>query len=168
MVRLGQAEAAHPLARRQLGQVLLALCLVSVGVDRIHHERRLDRQSRPVARVYAVHFPRYQAVGDIAEAGSAVFLRDRRAEEAERAHFLEDVPVELLIAIGFNDVREQLFLAEVMRGVAHHPLFRGQFRLDIERIFPLERRFTGGRLLADFGHLRHLLALQCIPPRRGV
>ncbi len=37
-IRLGQAEAAHELARGELGQVLPALLLGAIGIDRIHDE----------------------------------------------------------------------------------------------------------------------------------
>ena len=43
-VRLGQAEAADQLGLGELGQILLLLRLAAVGVDRVHHQRRLHRQ----------------------------------------------------------------------------------------------------------------------------
>ena len=58
-IGLGQAEAADPFAGGELRQVLLALRLGAVGVDRVHHQRGLhatsssgsrNRRARPRAR----------------------------------------------------------------------------------------------------------------------
>src|SRR3546814_4750579 len=48
-VGLGEAETADPFAGRQLRQVLLALRLAAVGVDRVHDEARLHRHRRAIA-----------------------------------------------------------------------------------------------------------------------
>src|SRR5258708_21667356 len=69
---LGQPETADPFTRRQLRQVLVALILRAVGVDRVHHEARLDRHRRAVAAVDALYRARDEAVADIAEAGAAI------------------------------------------------------------------------------------------------
>ena len=94
VVGLGQAEAADDLAARELGQIFAPLRLAAVGVDRVHDQRGLHRHRRAVAGIDALDLARDQAVGDIAEAGAAVFLRDGRAEQAERAHLAHDRAVE--------------------------------------------------------------------------
>ena len=137
-VRLGQAEAADQLAVGELGQILLLLRLGAVGVDRMHHQRRLHRHRRAIAGIDALHLARDQAVGDIAEARAAVFLRDGRAEQAERAHLGQELLVDLLLAPGEPHPRHQLVLREAARAVAHHALFLGQIAFEVERVLPVE------------------------------
>ncbi len=144
MVRLGQAEAADHLAGGELGQIFLALRLGAVGIDRMHHQRRLHRQRRAVAGIDALDLARDQAVGDIAEARAAIFLRDGRAEQPERAHLGQQVAVDLLLAIGLDHPRHQLVLRKAARGVAHHALLFGQLAFEIERILPVEMGVLDG------------------------
>ena len=154
-VRLGQAEAADQLGLGELGQILLLLRLGAVGVDRVHHQRRLHRQRRAIAGIDALQLARDQAVGDVAQARAAVFLRDGRAEQAERAHLGQQLLVDPLLAPGEPHPRHQLVLGERPRAVAHHALFLGQVAVEIERVLPVEvgilqhlgglRRGLGGR-----------------------
>ena len=139
-VWLGQAEAADPFARGEPGQVLLALLLRAVGVDRVHHEARLDRHGRAVAAVDALDRAGDQAVADVAEAGAAIFRRDGRAEQAELAHLGEDLAVEPLIEIGRGDARLQLLLRIALGRVADEALLVGQLMIEVERIRPVERQ----------------------------
>src|SRR5213075_1966526 len=60
-------------------------------------------------------------------------------EEAERAHLVEDLAVELLVEEGLAHARQELLLAIVARAVAHHALFLGELVFEEERIVPLER-----------------------------
>ena len=48
-IRLGEAEAADPLARGEFRQIFLALGITAIGVDRIHDERRLNAHHRAIA-----------------------------------------------------------------------------------------------------------------------
>ena len=61
----------------------------------MHHQRRLHRHHRAVAGIDALDLAGDQAIGDIAEAGAAIFLRDGRAEQPERAHFAHNRRVEV-------------------------------------------------------------------------
>ena len=94
-------------------------------------------------------------------AGAAVAL-DGRAEEAERAHLVEDLAVELLVAVRLDDARHQLLLAVGARAVAHHALVLGELVLEEQRVFPLERaascRWVSRR--APGFHLRLQVVLQ--------
>ena len=137
-VRLGQAEAADQLGLGELGQIFLLLRLGAVGVDRMHHQRRLHRERRAIAGIDALHLARDQAIGDVAQPRAAVFLRDGRAEQAERAHLGQQFLVDLLLAPGEPHPRHQLVLRERARAVAHHALFLGQVAVEIERILPVE------------------------------
>ena len=137
-IRLGQAEAADPLAGGELGQVFLALVLVAIGVDRIHHQRRLHRVHRAIAAIDALDLARHQAIGDVARIGAAIFLRQRDTDQAEFAHLVEDLAVGLLFEIGLDDARLQLVLRIGARGVADHALVFGKLIVEQERIVPLE------------------------------
>ena len=137
-IRLGQAEAADPLAGGELGQVFLALVLVAIGVDRVHHQRRLHRIHRAIAGIDALDLARHQAIGDVARIGAAIFFRQRDADQAEFAHLVEDVAIDLLFQIGLGDARQQLVLRIGARGVADHALVFGELLVEHERIVPLE------------------------------
>ncbi len=128
-VRLGQAEAADPLAGRKLGQIFLALVLVAIGIDRVHHQRRLHRIHRTIAGIDALDLARHEAVGDVARIGAAIFLRQRNADQAEFAHL----------------ARQQLVLRIGARGVADHALVFGELLVEHERIVPL--KIHRGRLV---------------------
>ena len=158
VVGLGQAETAEQLGGRHPGQVFAALRLAAVGVDRLHGERGLHRHGGAEAGIDPLQFARDQPVADVIEAGAAVFLRNGRAEQPERAHLALDRRVVALVAVGFDHTRQQLLLRIVARGVAHHALFFGQFAFEIEGIVPLERGVLDGGALRPcrFGLLRDL------------
>ena len=139
-VGLGQAEAADPFAGRELRQIFLPLLLRAVGIDRVHHEARLDRHRRAVAAVDALDRARDQAVADVAEAGAAIFGRDGRAEQPELAELAHDLAVEALVEIGRGHPRLQLLLRIALGRVADEPLLVGQLVIEIERILPVERQ----------------------------
>ena len=127
-----------------LGRYFLRCSSDAVGVDRVHHEARLDRHRRAVAAVDALDRAGDQAVADVAEAGAAIFVRDGRAEQAELAHLAHDLAVETLVEIGRGHARLQLLLRIAFGRVADEPLLVGQLVIEIERIRPVERQ--DGRL----------------------
>ena len=145
MVGLGQAEAADDLAGREPRQVFAPLRLGAVGVDRIHHQRRLHREHRAIAGIDPLDLARDQPVGDIAEPGAAIVLRQRRAEQPERAHLGHDLAVEALLAKGGEHARKQLLLRIAARGVAHHALVLGQLAFELERVLPVVAGGAGRR-----------------------
>ena len=79
-----------------------------------------------------------QAVADIAEASAAIFVRDGRAEQAERAHFPQDVAVEMLVEISLGYARLQLFLGVGLGRVADDALMIVELVVDGEGVFPVE------------------------------
>ena len=137
-VRLGEAEAADPLAGGQLGQELLLLRLGAELVDRHHHQRALHAHHRAEARIDALDLARDQAVADIAHAGAAVLLGDDDAEHVERAHLAEDRRLGLLVPEHLQHARGQLLLAVGAGGVAGQPLFVGELPIEQQRIGPVE------------------------------
>ena len=152
-IRLGQAEAADPFAGGELGQVLLALGFVAIGIDRIHHQRRLHRIHRTIAGIDPLDLACDQAVGDIARIGAAIFFRQRDADQAELAHLVEDLTIGLLFEIGLGDARQQLVLRIGARCVADHALVFGELLVKQERIVPLETRLC--RLVLALGAHAH-------------
>ena len=160
MIGLGEAEAADHFAGREFRQIFAALRLAAVGIDRMHHQRRLHRHRRAETGIDALDLARDQPVADIAEAGAAVVLRNGRAEQPERAHLAQDGRVEFALAVGGEHARKQLLLRIVARGVAHHALFLGELAFEVERIVPFERGVLDLRafrrvLLGLFRQLRH-------------
>jgi hypothetical protein len=81
-VRFGKAEATDPLAGRKLGQEFLALSLVAVSVDRIHHKGRLHAVHRAVAGIDAFDFARYQTVGNVAGVGATILFGEGHPDQA--------------------------------------------------------------------------------------
>jgi hypothetical protein len=63
---------------------------------------------------------------DVVDRGAAELLGQRRAEEAELAHLVHDLAVEVLVAIGLKHPRQQLLLAVVVGRIADEPLLLAQ------------------------------------------
>ena len=137
-VGLGQAEAADPLARGEPRQILLALLLRSVGVDRIHDERGLHAIHGAVAAVDALDLAGDEAIGDVVGAGAAVLLGQRGAEQTERPHLVENGAVGLLLQVGLDHAGGELLLRVGAGGVADGALVLGELVLEEERILPVE------------------------------
>ena len=74
------------------------------------------------------------AEADVVHPGAAVGLGDRRAEEAELAHPLEDLAMDLALLVPLADVRQDLGLGEVADGLAHELVLVGQGEVDHRRI----------------------------------
>ncbi|MCY1292624.1 hypothetical protein D9M70_418590 [compost metagenome] len=142
-VRLGQAEAADPLAADELREILLLLLFRAIGIDRIDHQRRLHAHHRAVAAVDALDFARDKAVGDVRSADAAIGIRDGHAEQAELAHLAEDLRIGRFFAIGVDDARLQPVLRIGPRRVADHTFVLGQLIFEQERIIPLKLRLAG-------------------------
>ena len=140
MIRLGQAKAADHLAAGQLRQILVALLFVAVGVDRVHHQRRLHGHGRAIAAVHPLDFARDQAIADIVRAGAAIFLGDGRAEQAQFTQLVHDLAMEQLVPVRFQHPRHQLVLAIGVGRIANHPLLIAELIVQQKRIVPLEFR----------------------------
>ncbi len=145
VVGLGQAEAADPFAGGELGQILLPLRFVAVGVDRVHDEAALHAHRTTVAAVHALDLTRDEAIADAVQSGAAVAF-DRAAQEAERAHLVHDFAVELFVPRGHQHARLQLLLAVGVGGVAHGALVVAELRVEVKRVFPVELGSHGGCL----------------------
>src|SRR5262249_5371040 len=157
-IGLGQPEAADGRPGRQLRQPLLPVLLRAVGVDREHHEPRLHARERAQAAVAAFQLLVDQAVVRLPQPCAAVFLWQRRPEEAEFGQPRDYTHREPPLAERLGHQRDVLVLDEASRGVAHHALLGREQLLDrvvIRRfvwhsIAPVSRprRVRRGRLIA--------------------
>src|SRR5262249_33810651 len=102
---------------------------------------------RAVARVHPLHLARDETVGHVVGAGAAILLRQGDAEQAERAHLMEDLAVSFLLQIGLDHARQQLVLRIGARGVADRALVLGELVLEQKRVVPLECRALAVRLV---------------------
>jgi hypothetical protein len=144
VVGFGQAEAADPLATRQLGQVFLLLGFRAKVVDGQHHQRRLHAHHGSVARVHALNFARHQAVADVVQARAAVLLGDGGTQKAQLAHFAEYGHIGGLVQKGIGHAGQQAILAIGAGGFLHLALVIGELRAELKGVFPAEGVFGGG------------------------
>ena len=161
VVRLREAEAAHELARRELGEEARLRFFRAEFVDRVHDERRLHAQRGPVRGVHLLDLVGDEAVGVRRRAGAAVAV-DRRAQQAERAHLAEDRAIERLVAVRGHDARQELLLAVGPRRLADELLVLREAPADVERVARVEGheavlrrgREVEGRVLLGAGRAR--------------
>src|SRR5690554_4419563 len=148
MIRLGQAEATHPLTSGKLGQVLLALRLATKSVNGIHHQTRLHAHSTTVAGINALDLASNQAIADIVHAGTAVAINGG-AQQTQFTHLVHDVAIEVLVAVGLQHAWHQFFLAVIVSGLQDHALIFVKLVDQAERVFP-----------GDGGNLAHWVLLK--------
>ena len=83
VVGLGEAEAADLLALDHVGQPLLLLLLAAVLPNGVHGQRTLHAAQAAQAAIAALDLLHDQAVADLVQPGSAVFLGQEGAERAD-------------------------------------------------------------------------------------
>ena len=116
-VGLGEAEAAQPLARAQLGQVALLLLLGAPLEDRRAHERGLHRDHRAHGRAAAPDLLADDRVGQVVQAGAAVLARHDRAQVALVGDLAHEVEVEVVVARVLPRPGDDLLVGELARGL---------------------------------------------------
>ena len=94
-VRLGQPEAAEPLARAELRQVLLLLLLGAPAQDRASRPARSAPRSPCASPSVAADLLDDDAVGEVVEAGAAVLARHDRAEVPLVGDLADELEVEV-------------------------------------------------------------------------
>src|ERR1044072_2653320 len=133
-VGLGEPEAADQLALRQLRQVLHALRLAAVLVDRVHDERALHRGERTQAGVAALELLDREPVRRGRHARAAVLLRQRRAEEPHFGDLGDHVLREVGLLVRLLDDRQVARLDPAAHVVADLDLLLLEQRIDLVEI----------------------------------
>ena len=89
----GSVRPKQPISspRARPGRYFRRWSVVAIGVDRIHDERALHAHHRAEAGVDPLDLARDEAIGDVARAGAAEFLRQRHPEQARLAHQPEEL-----------------------------------------------------------------------------
>ena len=137
-IGFGQPKTADRLARRQFRQIFRSHSIRAIGIDRIHHQRRLHRHHRAIAAIHPLHLARDQAIGHISRPQPAIFLGDGHAKQPHLAHFCENRRVGHLVAVSLGDAGRQLFGGIGGGGTLQHPLLFRQLRGKAERVGPVE------------------------------
>ncbi len=137
-IRFGQTETANQLARNQTRQIFLALLIRTVGVNRIHHERRLHTHHGAVARIDTLNFARHQTIRNIASIGCAIFFRQRYAKKTSLPHQTKQIGISRFIKISFFNARQENIARKSLRRIADHALIFGQLLIEQKRIFPVK------------------------------
>ena len=70
-----------------------------------------------------------ERLGDEVQAGAAVLLRDRDAEEAELGHSLDDAQVEVVVDVVLDRIREDAVVDKLANGRLHLALLRAQLEI---------------------------------------
>ena len=99
----------------------------------------MHRTGRAIARIDAFDFARDQTVRDVIQPRAAIFGIDRRAEQAERAHFGHDLTVEPFVEERRRDARQQRIGRIGPRGIADHSLLFAELGVELEGIERVER-----------------------------
>jgi hypothetical protein len=102
-------------------------------MDGIHHQRRLHADEAAHSGVAALEFLSYQSVLHIAHAGATVALQ-RRAEEAEVGHGLDQFAGEAAGAVALFDDGDEVVFDELAGGVADQAFFFREQRIKLDEI----------------------------------
>ena len=143
VVRLGQAETAHPFATGEFRQVTAFEFLGAEGVDRQHDKRGLHAHHRAIARIDTLDLPGDQAVADVAQTGTAIFFSGCGAEQPQFSHLPEDFSMGMLMAEGVLHARQQFVPAIGLGRVAHHAFRFAELFFQAQRIVAIEIRACG-------------------------
>ena len=106
---LGEREAAELLARRASGVSHSCFCAsVPNLMDRIADQRVVDAHDHARRRARARDLLHRQRVRDGVDAGAALLLGDRDAEEPELGHALDELRAGTVLAIDLGGLRQRL------------------------------------------------------------
>src|ERR1700737_1751032 len=123
------------LARDQLRQIFPLLRLVAVTADLVDAEVGMGAIGQADRGGRARNLLDRDAVLEIAEAGSAVFLFHRDAVQAERADLGPEVARKLVAAVDLGRARRYFVARESMDGLANR--VRGFAQIEIEKQRPV-------------------------------
>ena len=112
---LGQGEGAERFPGQHRGQPARPLLVGAPGDDRVLRED-VDRERDGRGHVGRAELLHDERPAEIGEPGPTDRLRDRRRGQPERAHPLEDGPVEALGLVSLDGARRHLSLGELAGG----------------------------------------------------
>ena len=130
-LRFGESETPNRFALLQQGQPLVFLRVGTKGINRIHHQRRLNGDEAAQPRIAALQFLSHQAVFDVGHARAAVTF-EARAKQAQFRHLRNQLHREFPFAIVFLDDRHYLVVDELPRGVARQFFFVAENGIEVE------------------------------------
>src|SRR5207344_1522474 len=97
--RLGEREAAEPLARREAWEIALALCFAPEPEDRPGGERGMGREDDAGRGARRRQLLDRERIGDVVEARAAVTLGHEAAEDAHPPELRHQLAREALAAV---------------------------------------------------------------------
>ena len=124
-VRLGQPEAAQRFPGAEARQPVLLLLLAAPAIDRGADQRGDNRHHGAHRRAASSHLLDDQAVGQIVHVAPAVLLGHEGAEEAHVGDLLDELGVEVLVAVVVTRSRGDLAVGELAGGLPDQPLLIG-------------------------------------------
>ncbi|MNN31998.1 hypothetical protein D3C81_1457090 [compost metagenome] len=124
-LRLGQAEGADQLATGQPRQVAFLLRIGAIVQDRAAADRVVDAHQRGAGGAARGDFFDGERVRDIVGVGAAPVLRHDHAEQAQRAHFGDNLFRQAAVAVPLGGAGGQALAGKGARAVADHLLLFG-------------------------------------------
>ena len=118
--RLRHRQRADMLAGNQFRQVFALLLLTAVAAELVDAKIGMRAVGQADGGAGARDFLHRHAMLEIAEAGAAIFLLDRDAVQAERAHLRPQVARKNIVAVDRVGARRDTILRETAHGFAQH------------------------------------------------
>mmetsp|Transcript_44742 Transcript_44742/g.106187 ORF Transcript_44742/g.106187 Transcript_44742/m.106187 type:complete len:235 (+) Transcript_44742:859-1563(+) len=139
MVWLSQTEAAYDVTGGESGQESVLLLLGAEGVDGVHDQRALHRQSGAIGRVNALNLTRDQAIS-CRRCTCTTITFDEGAEQPSLPELFEQVFVEVLLAKASLNNGHQDRVAELPGRVSNQDLLFVQLPLQVQHVSPMPLR----------------------------
>ncbi len=118
--RLAHRQRADMLARDQVGQIFALLRVAAVAADLVDAEVRMGAVGEPDRGRGTAHLLHRDAMGEIAHPGAAIFLLDRDAVQAERAHLRPQLHREPVGLVDLGRERRNLLLGKIAHAAPQH------------------------------------------------
>src|SRR5580704_5387 len=151
-LRLGQPKATDRLPLLQPRQPFFLLRVGTKRVDRIHHQRALDRNKTSQSGIAAFQFLRHQSVRDIAHSRATISVQVR-TKKSQFAKLRHQVHRKSSFPAVFFDDGNDFVVDELSRGLPYQFFFVVQLRIKINKIYACKR-----------GHPLFLFAPRRAPP----
>ena len=129
--RLGESEGPDPLARAQLGQVLLLLLLGAVLKDGVAAQAGVGGQDDGRGAAHLGHLLHRHHVGQVIGPRPAVLLGQINAHHAQLGHLFDGLLRETLLLVHIRGDGLDLILREILEQLLEHCLLFGQFKIHV-------------------------------------